>query len=160
VRRYFQIAAILDLILVFLLFGDPKTLLNSQIAFISSLFVVLGSYWGYAGLVRRGELGFGYRDAIERIEDPHGFDDEVAAQDAKALFEEEKRRVKKSGNLKAFLSTYRGFFSPFRLIGYLFLVVAVLVLVRKGLFDPVGFLVGLAVVPAAALVTALLPERS
>ena len=155
-RRYFQIAAILDLLLIFLFFNDPKVLLNTQIAFISSLLVVLGSYYGYSRLVKKS-APLEDRDYIDRLEDRFDLEgDEVS--DAKELFEQEKQRIKQSGNFKAFKQTYRGFFSPFRLVGYLFMVVAVLVLIRKGWFDTFGFLVGLAIVPASALVVALLPE--
>ena len=156
-RRYFQIAALLDLLLLFWLFDDPKALLNSQIAFISSLLVVLGSYYGYSRLVKRGVPLEG-RDYIDRLEDRFDLEGEEVS-DAKELFEQEKKRIKRSGNLKAFKQTYRGFLSPFRLVGYLFMVVAVLVLIRKGWFDAVGFLIGLAVVPASALIASLLPDK-
>ncbi|MRI83493.1 MAG: hypothetical protein C6I00_03655 [Nitratiruptor sp.] len=147
----------MDLILVALLFTAPVPLLNSQIAFISSLLVVLGSYWGYAGLVKRGRFPFnGDRDYIQRLEDPYDVEGENHSKSAKEIFEEERRRIKRSGNLKVLLTTYQGFFSPLRLLGYLFLVVALLALVRRGIFDPFGFLLGLGVVPAAALVLSLL----
>ena len=156
-RRYFQIAAIIDILLLFWLFCDPKALLNSQIAFISSLLVVLGSYYGYSRLVKRS-VPLEDRDYIDRLEDRFDLEGEEVSN-AIELFEQEKKRIKQSGNLKVLRQTYSGFLSPFRLVGYLFMIVAVLVLIRKGWFDTVGFLIGLAVVPASAFVVALLPEE-
>ncbi len=160
-RRFFQIAALVDLMLVIALFSNPLRLLNSQIAFITSLFVVLGSFYGYSRLVKRENPLLENQDAIDKIEDRFDLysDDLPSDKSAKEIFEEERAKVKRSGNLKALVTTYRGFLSPFRLFGYLFLVVSVLVLIRKGIFDPWEYLIGLGVVPVAALIFTLLPQK-
>jgi hypothetical protein len=161
VRTFFQIAAFVDFVLVLAFFNDPLRLLNSQIAFIASLFVVLGSYFGYARMVKKGSPLLQERDAIEKIEDPYDLytENEPSDKSAKEIFEEERLKVKRSGNLKAFVTTYKGFFSPFRLFGYLFLIISVLVLIRKGVFDPWSYLIGLGVVPVAALIFAVWPSE-
>ena len=161
-RAFFQIAAVIDLLLVVILFSDPLRLLNSQIAFIASLFVVLGSYYGYSRMVKKGSPLLQKQDAIDKIEDPYDLysEDEHEGKSAKEIFEEERKRVKKSGNLRALATTYKGFLSPFRLFGYLFLVISVLVLIKKGMFDPWGYLIGLGVVPVATLLFAIIPLKN
>ena len=159
-KNFFKVAFFLDILVILGSFfvDSPYFLLNTQIAFIASLLVVLGSFWGYKNLVRKKAAHFAERDAIDIIEDPHELYEEESQKSAKELFEEEKARLKaKRANVKNFIKSAPGFFSPYRLFGYLFLVLAVLVLIRKGYFEAGSFLVGLAIVPTAALLYAVLP---
>jgi len=160
VRNFFKTAAFLDFLLVLYLYSDPKALLNTQVAFISSLLIVLGSFWGYKRAVEKGVQNPAHRDYIDTVEDRFDLygEDEVT-DDAKELFESEKKRIKGNSNLKVLAKSYRGFFSPLRLFGYLFMVVAILMLIKRSLFEPLYFLLGLAVVPLSAMVTALISKR-
>ena len=161
-KRFFQIAFVLDLIILAIsYFATPYFVLNTQLAFIASLLIVFGSFYGYKKVVQK-KMQHVTRDAIDEIEDRFElYDESEPIEDAKALFEEEKRKVKGFGKgLKNFARTSSGFFSPYRLLGYAFMVIAVLVLIKRGVFEPWSFLIGLSIVPASALVYSLLPEKS
>ncbi len=158
-RGFFKVAFVVDVVVVGLSFFTeaPYFLLNTQVAFISSLLVVLGSFWGYKRMVQKRAKKFSGRDVIEVLEDRYELYEE-SNKSAKEIFEEERAKIKVSrANIKNFIKSAPGFFSPWRLLGYLFLVVAVLVLIRKGYFEAGSFLIGLAIVPLSALLYALLP---
>ncbi len=160
-KRFFRIVILIDLLFIsYSFFASRYFLLNSQLAFISSLFIVLGSFWGYKRVVQK-RIDITGRDSIDEIEDRFELYEETKPCDKspREILEEEKARIKsKRAGLRHFVMGAGGFFSPFRLAGYGVLVVSILVLIRKGLFEPMSFLAGLAIVPIAALVLALLPE--
>jgi len=161
VKRFFRIVIFIDLLfIIYSFFASRYFLLNSQLAFIASLLIVLGSFWGYKRVVQKRSHITG-RDSIDEIEDRFELyeETELSRKSPREILEEEKAKIKsKRAALKHFVMGAGGFFSPFRLGGYAVLVLSVLVLIRKGLFEPASFLAGLAIVPIAALVMALLPE--
>ncbi len=155
-RKIFAIAFFVDIVLIFWSISfDRYALINSQLAFIASLLIILGSFQGYKKVVqKKSHLG---RDIIDGIEDRFELynEEENRHLSAKELFEEEKKKVKSQKAMKNFVLGLGGFFSMYRLFGYLFLVVVVLMLIRKAIFDPVSFLLGLAVLPLSAMFYAL-----
>jgi len=160
VRGFFKVAFVVDLFVIASSFfvDSPYFLLNTQVAFISSLLVVGGSFLGYRKLVQKRAPHFQGPDVIDEMDDPFElYEDE--GKSAKEIFEEEKAKLKKA-NLKNFFASAPGFLSPYRLFGYLFLVVAVLVLIRKGYFEAGSFLIGLGIVPLSALLYTILPVEN
>ena len=90
-------------ILLIYLFAGEHWLMNSQIAFISSSFVMLGSMLSYKSMVK-GRLNVGAipddeRDTLDKLEDPYDLYDENIKNDAeKTLVEvvkEERANLKK-----------------------------------------------------------------
>ncbi len=161
-KRFFFIAFIVDsIVIAYSFFASRYFLLNTQLAFIASLLIVLGSFYGYARMVTKRAHITG-RDIIDEIEDRFELYEEPqrSGASAKEIFEEEKAKIKsKRVSLKNFLKSSNAFFSPFRLFGYVVLVVAIFFLVRHGWFEAGSFLVGLAIVPVSALVLTILPQR-
>jgi len=119
---------IVDLIIIFLayFFGEEYWLINSQIGFLTSSFVMFGSILSYRSMVQ-GRLNVGAipddeRDTLDKLEDPYEvYDDEkieIEEDKAKTLVEvvkEEREKLKKSRrslwqttkDSKASLSFYR-----------------------------------------------------
>ena len=155
-RGFWIIVIVLDLVVIGGSFfvHSPYFLLNTQLAFISSLLIVMGSFYGYKKVVQKRSATPG-PDTIDQIEDRFGLYEEESPQEAKELFEREKERVKKGGALKHFFSTSSAFFSPYRLVGYGVLALMVLWLIGRGIFEPLSFLLGLAIVPAGTMLYAL-----
>ena len=162
-KGFFKVAFVVDVVVILSSFFVDSSyyLLNTQLAFIASLLVVLGSFWGYSKMVRKKARNFTGRDAIDNIEDPHELYEELLQSDgksAKEIFEEERAKIKANrANMKNFIKSAPAFLSPSRLFGYLFLVLSVMVLIRKGYFEAGSFLIGLAIVPLSALLYAVLP---
>ena len=152
------------LLVVLSLYQGGAWLLNSQLAFLSSLFVTVASYFSYKRLIdKRLALGEGeqLRDSIQKQEDPYEVYDEAedTTETLKQVIKEERAKVtslKQTGeNLYKSLS---GIFSPFRLLSYLFLFFAFLYLANGGHFVVWAYVSGLFVVPLTAMSVALFLE--
>jgi hypothetical protein len=150
------------LIIVSIAFGG-YWLLNTQIAFICSMLIVLGSFFSYKKLVEK-KIEDGHRGEeralLDKIDDKYELYDadeetlneDLSAEEFKEIYKQERKKVggaKKS--LSNMFSSWSGALGVFRLFAYFILFVSVLVLIRKELFEPIAFLVGLGVVPMASL---------
>ena len=102
------VLVVVDLVIVLFLyfFGAEHWLVNSQVAYVTSSLVMLGSMLSYKGMVKQ-RLGVGAipddeRDTLDKLEDPYDvFDDEVKKEEEvkKNLVEvvkEERANLKKS----------------------------------------------------------------
>lgn len=128
----FKNLAIFYLILDLLLIGITSAfgaveLLNSQVAFISSTLILFASYLGYKNRVKNRSINYELSD--KELE----------------IFEDDKNSDKNS--IKFRKMDILGAFKPLRLISYLILIIAFFALLRAGIFEPISFLVGLALMP-------------
>jgi len=152
-----------DLILIlFSLFMGGLWLINTQVAFICSMLIVFASFYSYKGMIEKrlesGDLGDD-RDLLDKIDDEFELYDEetkiaqdLSAEEFKELYKEE--RAKLGGTKRSFFNlvkSWSGALSIFRLLSYGFLFVAMLFLIRKEVFEPIAFLVGIGFVPIASL---------
>ncbi len=163
-----MIKIILRLLLVQLIFslvllvqGYWYWLLNFELAFLSSLLVVLGSFSGYKRMVNsRLDSGEGMDiDLLEKLEDPHGLYEENEAIEEKTeeeladVIKEEKKRLK--ANKQTFVKTVKstpGIFSPWRFLPYLLLVLSFIGLNNNYVLDIPAFLLGLGAGIGAAII--------
>jgi hypothetical protein len=138
-------------------------LINTQVAFISSLLVIFASFLSYKGMIEKklenGEIGE-ERDLLDKIDDKYELFEESEMKEEKELSKEEfvkiyKQERKKSSGIKQSLANLfksgRGVFNPFRLGAYAFLCLAMLFLIRQELFSAIPFLVGIGAIPLASL---------
>ncbi|PPB64271.1 hypothetical protein [Campylobacter hyointestinalis] len=127
----------LDVLLIFVAasFGDIY-LLNSQVAMIASMIILFGSYQGYKSRVQNRSLNYELSETEKAIFEDIKEDDEME-DDPKNLSKQTKFRE----------VDIIGAFKPYRLIGYITLILAFFMLLRKDLFEPFSFLIGLAVMP-------------
>ncbi len=145
-----------------LLQGNMIWLLNTQIAFFSSLIITIGAFLGYKNNIKsrieKQQIDLSDPDKIDKIEDP--FDlysddpinyDEISKEDAKVIIQEEKKRVKQH-TFKNFFSSFTAASSIYRIVGYIGLVVGFFFLVNNKLFNTYAYMFGLIIVPAGALV--------
>lgn len=117
---------------------------NIQVAFLSSLFIILGSSYAYKKMVMHQVESQNYeekRDLLDEIEDPHELYDGKAINDApaeeldlKAIVKEEKAKVK-AFSLKNMKHGAKGSFSLFRIIPYLFLILGFIALKNNDLLS-------------------------
>ena len=122
-----------------------KTLFaNTQVAFLSSLFVIVGSSFAYKKMVNNkidAEAYESERDLLDTIEDPHElYDDtplnETPAEelDLKAIVKEEKAKIK-TFSFKSIKHGARGSVSMFRILPYIFLILGFIALKNNNLLD-------------------------
>jgi len=157
VKKSIKAVGITELLILLSYFYSFEVFINIQIAFFSSLFVILGSSFAYSKMVqtqveaksfedevngeaREGALGY-KRDLLDDIEDPHElYDDEpindapVEELDLKAIVKEERAKIK-TLSVKSMKHGARGSVSLFRLVPYLFLVLGFIALKNNELLD-------------------------
>lgn len=157
----------LCLIIYSLIVYDTIWLLNTQVAFIGSLFVTLASFLSYKKNVNNRlanyetphkALSSQDRDKIDEIDDP--FDlyteyeeipkEELTPEKIKEIIKDEKAKVKKNF-FKNTIFSAGGFVSIYRILGYGSLVFGFFALNNNKLFLAVPFLIGLSVVPLSVL---------
>jgi ABC-type multidrug transport system fused ATPase/permease subunit len=142
-------------------------LLNSQVAFIGSLFVTIASFLSYKKNVtnRLSNLDTSNqniitedRDTIDEIDDPYDLyteyeevkEEELTPEKIKEILDEEKSKVKKN-SFKNTIFSAAGFVSIYRILGYAALVFGFFALNNNKIFMPIPFLIGLGIVPISVL---------
>ena len=122
-----------------------KTLFaNTQVAFLSSLFIILGSSFAYKRMVDSKIKTDAYesdRDLLDTIEDPHElYDDEpinnapVEELDLKEIVKEERAKIK-TFSFKSIKHGAIGSVSLFRIVPYLFLILGFIALKNNNILD-------------------------
>ena len=118
--------------------------INLQVAFLSSLFVILGASYAYAKMVKKDIEAKNIeerRDLLDSIEDPYElYEDTVINEapaeelDLKEIVKEEKAKIK-TFSLSSMKYGSKGSVSAFRLLPYLFLIFGFIALKNNGVLD-------------------------
>ena len=154
------------LIVICAYFGAVHVL-NSQVALVSSSLIILASFLGYKKRVAK-KIATADISAFGDIFD----DDEnskIPSQDEVAKLgnsripnENEVKNARnsripneKTPKIPLRLYEFGSLFSPLRLLGYVLLILAFFILLKKELFEPLSFLAGIAVMPISALFSAV-----
>ena len=154
------------LIVICAYFGAVHVL-NSQVALISSSLIILASFLGYKKRVAK-KIATADISAFDDVFD----DDEnsrIPSQDEVAKLgnsripnENEAKNTRnsripneKTPKIPLRLYEFGSLFSPLRLLGYVLLILAFFILLKKELFEPLSFLAGIAVMPISALFSAV-----
>ena len=130
---------------------------NVQVAFLSSLFVIVGSSLAYRRMVGNQVASDTYedkRDLLDEIEDPHElYDDKGYTEindapadelDLKAIVKEEKAKIK-TFSFKSIKHGARGSVSAFRIVPYIFLILGFIALKNNELLHLGFYLPSLAI---------------
>ena len=138
--------------------------LNSQVALISSSFIILASFLGYkkrvAKKIATADIS-AFDDVNENSRIPS--QDEVANLGNSRIPDENEAKNarnsrisnEKTPKIPLRLYEFGSLFSPLRLLGYVLLILAFFILLKKELFEPLSFLAGIAVMPISALFSAV-----
>ncbi len=147
---------------------DSLWLLNTQVAFLGSLFVILASFLSYRKNVQNRLSNFQNsdqkilsddRDKVDEIDDPFDLyseyeevpEEELTTEKIKEIIQDEKSKIKKN-SFKNTIFSATGFISIYRIAGYVFLIFGFFALNNNKIFLPIPFLIGLGVVPISVLV--------
>ena len=139
------------LIVICAYFGAVHVL-NSQVALISSSLIILASFLGYKKRVAK-KIATADISAFDDV-----FDDEnsrIPSQDEVAKLGNSRIPNEKTPKIPLRLYEFGSVFSPLRLLGYVLLILAFFILLKKELFEPLSFLAGIAVMPISALFSAV-----
>ncbi len=171
-----KVFIILDLCLIFysLIFQNKLWFLNTQVAFVSSLFIVIASFLSYKKNIqnRLSNLDlsktnqFEDRDKIDEIDDPYDLyseyeeipESELTPEKIKEIINDEKSKVKRNSLKNTFFSA-SGFLSIYRVLGYGILIFGFFALNNNKIFLPIAFIVGLGIVPIGVLFSKLVEKK-
>lgn len=144
VKKAIKLLAFTEILVIASYFISFSFYMNLQIAFLSSLFIILGSSFAYKKMVNaqvEADIVEEKRDFLDELEDPHGlYDDEPINEapaeelDLKTIVQEEKNKIKLV-NFKDMKNGSKAGFSLFRLVPYLFLVLGFIALKNNELLD-------------------------
>ena len=154
------------LIVICAYFGAVHVL-NSQVALISSSLIILASFLGYKKRVAK-KIATADISAFDDVFDDNE-NSRIPSQDEVAKLENSRipneneaknarnSRIPNEKTTKIPLRLYEfgSLFSPLRLLGYVLLILAFFILLKKELFEPLSFLAGIAVMPISALFSAV-----
>ena len=154
------------LIVICAYFGAVHVL-NSQVALISSSLIILASFLGYKKRVAK-KIATADISAFDDVFDDNE-NSRIPSQDEVAKLgnsripnENEAKNARnsripneKTPKIPLRLYEFGSLFSPLRLLGYVLLILAFFILLKKELFEPLSFLAGIAVMPISALFSAL-----
>jgi hypothetical protein len=117
--------------------------INLQVAYLSALFIVLGTSFAYKKMINSqvsSQAVTEDRDLLDKIEDPHElFEQDInnapaEELDLKAIVKEEKAKVKVL-SIKNMKHGARGSMSAFRLVPYAFLILGFIALKNNELLN-------------------------
>lgn len=156
-----------------LVFQNKLWLLNTQIAFISSLLITVASFISYKKNIQNRLSNFDYskiskdedRDKIDEIDDPYDLyteyeeipENELTAEKIKEIINDEKSKVKRN-SVKNTIFSASGFLSIYRIFGYIILIFGFFVLNNNKIFMPIAFIIGLGIVPFGVLISKLIKK--
>ena len=173
ILKFAKVFIFLDLCIAIyaLVFQNNLWFLNSQVAFISSLFITIATFLSYKRNIqhRISNLDLSQsndleqRDKIDEIDDPYDLyteyeeipENELTAEKIKEIINDEKSKVKKN-TFKNTLFSVGGFLSIYRILGYGVLVFGFFALNNNGIFLPLAFILGLGIVPFGVLFSKLI----
>jgi len=131
----------------------------------------MGSYAGYRSSVKEQAQKFegmyvDDKDLIDKIEDSYDLfeeDDEInyseiSDEEAKSIFKDEKEKLREKSTIKNLILSFGGIFSPFRITGYILLVVGFFWLEGNSNLKVVPYLLGLSILPLSSVVSAFRKE--
>jgi len=144
VKKTISILAISELIIFATYFISYSAFVNTQVAFLSAFFIILGSSYAYKRMVHAQIKSGNFeekRDLLDTIEDPHELYDDTPINDApyeeldlKSIVKEEKAKIK-TFTVESAKYGARGSVSAFRLVPYLFLVLGFIALKNNELLS-------------------------
>ncbi len=162
------IIADIGVILFSYFLGGNATLLNTQIGFITSSLVMLGSMKSYHSMVE-GRLNVGFipddeRDTLDKLEDPYDLYDDEKIEDDKEkslqeVVKEERENLKK--NRRSFFDTAKdskAAFSFYRLGAYVLLIFGFFYLNNNKILEIPSYLISL-FIPMVVIVIALMRKK-
>ena len=176
ILKFAKVFILLDLCLILysLIFQNNLWVLNTQVAFVSSLFIIIASFLSYRRNIqsRLSSLDLTKtnqnedRDKIDEIDDPYDLyteyeqipEEELTSEKIKEIINDEKSKVNKN-SFKNTLFSASGFLSIYRIIGYGILIFGFFALNNNTIFVPIAFIIGLGIVPIGVLFSKLLEKK-
>lgn len=151
-------------VLAMVFFGFD-VVLNLQVAFFSSFFIVLGSFFGYRKNILKQSEEYSIkseneRDTIDAIDDKFDLygeinENELSDEEVKEIIKEERKKQNIKDSLTNTMKSFSSATSIYRISGYVLLVIGFFFLNNNQLLIPIAYLLGFLIVPIMALIVNL-----
>ena len=166
-KKTLSIFIVVDLLVVILclLVGETNWVLNTQIAFFSSLLVTSASYLGYKKNILKRVAGHVNEDddydELDKMDDSYDLyspdtpQTEVKTELTKEEIKEEIKKNKealKKNNTKNFIGAFGAMTSFYRIGGYALLIIGFFFLNNNGYLEVIPYILGFLIVPISALI--------
>lgn len=167
----------IDLIVVIfcIVLGRFDWLLNTQVAFVSSLLVTIGSYLGYKkNILARVQNHPNIENDDDNYDELDQMDDQfdlyspqtkqeqqskdISAQEIKEEINKNKKAIKKN-NFKNFKGSFTAITSLYRVVAYIFLIVGFFYLNNNGMLHVISYILGFLIVPFGAFFMQVILKR-
>ena len=166
IKKFTSTFVLVDLcvLVVSFIFGDSLWVINTQMAFISSMLITIGSYVGYKNNINKRvqnvspETLDDLPDAYDIVDDKFDLyseneinEKELTSQEVQDIFQEEKSKLKNKNTFMNTIRTTTAATSIYRIFGYASLVLGFFYLRNNDLFLAIPYLIGFLIVPLGVL---------
>jgi len=166
-----KILLIVDFVVILfcVVLGQFQWLLNTQLAFISSLLVTIGSYYGYKKNVESQVENHinddDNYDELDKMDDKYDlYSPQIDNEEKKEEYtkEEIKEAMKpiKQNYFANFKSGFSGMASFYRLSGYVFLIICFFFLNNNGYLHILSYMFGFLIVPISSLIISFYERKT
>lgn len=148
-KQIINILLLSEALVLSTLFYSKIFFINAQVAFLSSLFIIIGASFAYKKMIDKKVNSKEYeaeRDLLESIEDPHELYSEEKINEApaeeldlKTIVKEEKAKIK-TLSVKNMKYGAKASASLFRVVPYILLVLGFIALENNNLLDLTAYL--------------------
>ncbi len=160
IKIFFVINIIFSIIGI--IFFGFNGFINLQVAFLSSFFIVIGSFIGYRkNIIKQSENYIikdqHERDTVDQIDDKFDLyseinENELSEEEIKQIIQDEKKKHNIKDSIQNTMKSFGAATSIYRVVGYLLLVFGFFGLKNNHILDPIVYLIGFLIVPFMALV--------
>ncbi len=160
IKSFFKIFIIVDIFIVIgtLFISNEHWLINTQISFLTSIFVTSASFLAYKKNVLKGvenQVQIDDTDIVDKLDDPYDLyseiNEEIIENPTKEQILEANKPIKQN-HIQNLKKSFFSFASFYRLLGYIFLISGFFYLVNNHIFSVWAYLCGFLVVPISLLV--------
>lgn len=167
----FKIFIILDVVIILItFFSNHIWLLNTQIAFFSSIIITIGSFYGYKNNINNRIKEYPIDnneidedDKYDLYSDEVTYNQEIKEEEiTKEQIKETMKPIKqiKQNYFKNFTSSMGAMASFYRLFGYIFLIIGFFYLRNNGYLDIYSYLLGFSIVPISTMLYAYIHKNN
>ncbi len=169
--NFIKIFLLVDVFVIFysIIFENNLFLLNTQVAFISSMLITSASYLSYKKTIQKQLMNINPQDNqennnlddIDEENDPYSLYSQDTQNNSKEEFspeiiskilKEEKKQIKQN-TLKNMKLTSTSFMSVYKVAGYAFLIFGFFSLNNNHIFLSIAFMIGISIVPFGILLS-------
>jgi len=164
IKKFFTFFIAVDLIIIFLclVITNQHWLINTQVAFSSSMVIALATYYSYSKHIEKSieqQLHIDDRDILDKQDDPYDLysseiNEEVIENPTKEQILEAKKPIKQN-YIQNLRKSFFSFASLYRIGGYICLIIGFFYLNNNKILNVYAYLVGFLIIPLTVFIISI-----